>query len=140
MILVDSSVWIEHLRSGVPELVSALNRGQVLCHPFVIGELALGNLGRRADIIEDLRNLPKAPVAEDEEVLAFIERQGLYGRGIGYVDAHLVASVRLTGSARLWTLDRRLGEVAGEHGVAVRLKIDESERAQINLHAATETT
>ena len=121
MILVDSSVWIEHLRSGVPELVSALNRGQVLCHPFVIGELALGNLGRRADIIEDLRNLPKAPVAEDDEVLAFIERQGLYGRGIGYVDAHLVASVRLTGSARLWTLDRRLGEFAGEMGVAVKL-------------------
>ena len=140
MILVDSSVWMEHLRRGVPDLAAALNRGQVLCHPFVIGELALGNLGRRTDIVEDLRNLPRAPVAEDDEVLTFIGRHRLFGRGIGYVDAHLLASVRLAGDARLWTLDGRLGEVAGEHGVAVRLKIDESERAQINLHAATETT
>jgi len=121
LILVDSSVWVEHLRSGVPELVSALNRGQVLCHPFVVGELALGNLGRRADIIEDLRNLPRAPLAEENEVLAFIDRHRLHGRGIGYVDAHLLASVRLTGDAQLWTFDRRLGEVAGALGVAVGL-------------------
>lgn len=118
MILVDSSVWIEHLKMGVPDLVRALNRARVLCHPFVIGELALGNLGRRTDIIDDLKNLPKAAVAKDDEVLAFIEGKQLYGRGIGYVDAHLLASVRLTGGAGLWTLDRRLAEVASGLGVA----------------------
>ena len=90
MILVDTSVWIEHLRAGDERLTALLDAGEVLAHPFVIGELALGNLRGREAFMRDLRDLPRAAVVDDEEVLRFIERQGLFGRGIGYIDTHLL--------------------------------------------------
>ena len=118
MILVDSSIWIDHLRRADTKLAGLLERGQVLAHPFVIGELALGNLRQRDGILEDLLALPQAIVADDDEVLEFIARHTLFGRGIGYIDAHLLASVRLTADASLWTRDKRLNEVAATLGVA----------------------
>ncbi len=121
MILVDSSVWIDHLRSADAGLAELLNRGQVLAHPFVIGELALGSLRQRANIISALQDLPKAAVADDGEVMGFIDRHGLFGRGIGYIDAHLLASVRLTADAALWTRDKRLHEIASDLGIAAAL-------------------
>ena len=119
MILVDTSVWIDHLRRGDPALITVLEAGRVLTHPFVVGELACGRLRRRAEILELLRALPRAPVATDEEALAFIERRHLMGRGIGYLDIHLLASVALAGTARLWTRDRRLAAAAEDLGLAV---------------------
>ena len=83
-----------------------------MSHPFVIGELACGNLGNRSEVLALLKSLPKAPVATDAEVLFFIERHELMGRGIGYVDAHLLAASKLAGSARLWTRDKRLKQAA----------------------------
>jgi predicted nucleic acid-binding protein len=118
MILVDSSVWIDHLRAGEPALVELLNSGRVLAHPFVIGELACGNLKNRKAVLSLLQDLPATPVATDEEVLFFIERHGLMGKGIGYVDAHLLAATSLAGTARLWTRDKRLGAVATSMGLA----------------------
>ncbi|MBX9811159.1 MAG: type II toxin-antitoxin system VapC family toxin [Burkholderiales bacterium] len=118
MILVDSSVWIDHLRAGEPALVELLNTGRVLTHPFVIGELACGNLKNRKTVLSLLQDLPAAPVATDEEMLFFIERRGLMGRGIGCVDAHLLASVSMAGTGRLWTRDKRLCAVAESMGLA----------------------
>ncbi len=117
MILVDSSVWIDHLRSADAELTKLLNQGQVLAHPFVIGELALGSLRQRASIISALQDLPKGVVADEAEVLGFIAGHALFGRGIGYIDAHLLASARLTANATLWTRDKRLQEVAAGLGI-----------------------
>lgn len=114
MILVDTSVWIDHLHRGVPALVEALDSGAVLTHPFVIGELACGNLRRREEILSLLGALPRATVATHEEVLVLIEQRELMGRGLGYVDAHLLASVTLTDGARLWTTDKRLAAIANE--------------------------
>lgn len=114
MILVDTSVWVEHLRRGAPALATALEQGTVLTHPFVLGELACGNLKNRAEVLRLLRELPAAPMATDAEALDFIERRALMGRGIGYIDVHLLASVTLTGSAWLWTRDQRLAAVAGD--------------------------
>jgi predicted nucleic acid-binding protein len=121
VILVDTSVWVEHLHSGNEELAALLNGGEVLAHPFVIGELALGNLLPRDPFLSDLRDLPQAIVAEDEEVLRMINRQALFGRGIGYVDAHLLAAARLTNGSQLWTRDRRLQAVAAQLGLAAAL-------------------
>ena len=118
MILVDTSVWVDHLRSGEPALVAALETGIVLTHPFVIGELACGNLKNRAEVIGLLQQLPAAPVATEAEALAFIDAQALMGRGIGYIDVHLLASAALAGDAGLWTRDRRLARVAGDVGLA----------------------
>ncbi len=112
MVLVDTSVWIDHLGHGNATLASALEEGSVLTHPCVIGELACGNLRRRADILRLLSKLPQAPVASNAEVLEFIERRKLMARGIGFVDAHLLASVTLAGTAKLLTSDRRLAAVA----------------------------
>ena len=95
MILVDTSVWVDHLRSGLPHLTTALDGGKVLIHPWVIGELACGNLHDRGRVLELLQGLTAATVASDSEVLQLIEQQKLMGRGIGYVDAHLLASARL---------------------------------------------
>jgi predicted nucleic acid-binding protein len=122
MILVDTSVWIEHLRRGLPGLIAALEQDDVLAHPFVVGELACGNLGNRDELLRLLGDLPRAPVAMEPEVLAFIERRSLMGRGIGYIDAHLLASVTLEGTARLWTRDKRLAAVAVDlkHGYVER--------------------
>ncbi|MBP2151935.1 PIN domain-containing protein [Xanthobacter autotrophicus DSM 597] len=118
MILVDTSVWIDHFRQGDMRLQQVLAAGAAILHPFVIGELALGNLRRRDVILEALAALPQATVAETEEVLGLIAAEALYGRGIGYVDAHLVAAVRLTPGAVLWTRDKRLAAVAERLGIA----------------------
>jgi predicted nucleic acid-binding protein len=112
MILVDTSVWIEHFRRAVPRLIVALEQDEVLVHPFVKGELACGNLRNRHEVLHHFGHLPRAPSATDDEALAFIESRSLSGRGIGYVDVHLLASTSLHGTARLWTLDKRLAEVA----------------------------
>lgn len=118
MILVDTSVWVEHLRRGMPGLGRILDHGQVCIHPFILGELACGNLKNRRTVLELLTDLPGIAVANDQEVLGFIERRALMGRGIGYIDMHLLAATVLTGSVQLWTLDRRLARVAGELDVA----------------------
>ncbi|MBM5823695.1 MAG: type II toxin-antitoxin system VapC family toxin [Cyanobacteria bacterium K_Offshore_surface_m2_011] len=116
MILVDTSVWVDHLRSGLPRLATRLQDGEVLIHPWVIGELACGHLRHRGQVLGLLQGLPAAMVARDEEVLLLIEREQLMGRGIGYVDVHLLASARLS-RCRLWTQDRRLAAVAEEQGL-----------------------
>ena len=112
MLLVDTSVWIDHLRKGDNALAETLQDNLVIMHPHVLGELALGNLKDRSAVLSLLRNLPEAVVATDDEVQSMIEEQPLFGRGIGYVDAHLLAAVRLTPEARLWTRDKRLSAVA----------------------------
>jgi predicted nucleic acid-binding protein len=114
VILVDTSVWIDHLRSGEQRLSDALETEQVLVHPFVVGELACGNLKDRRGVLRLLEDLPAAPAATDPEALEFIERRALMGRGIGYLDVHLLASVLLSGDALLWTRDRRLAAAASE--------------------------
>lgn len=108
MILVDTSIWIDHLRQRDERLSALLDQGQVLAHPFVIGELALGNLQNRDAILGALQDLPQAPVATNAEVLGFITGNALYGMGIGYIDAHLLAATRLAPGAILWTRDKRL--------------------------------
>ncbi len=118
MILVDTSVWIDHLRGGDTELASLLQVGQVLAHPWVTGELALGHLSRRSEILGLLRNLPQAKSATEIEVLTLIDSHQLFGLGIGYVDAHLLAATMLTADARLWTRDKRLAALAAQHGLA----------------------
>jgi predicted nucleic acid-binding protein len=112
VILVDTSVWIDHLRSGEADLVRLLETGAVLGHPWVTGELALGNLRRREEILALLRGLPRATVATDAEVLLLIDQAALFASGIGYVDAQLLAATRLTPDAALWSRDRRLAAAA----------------------------
>jgi len=118
VILLDTSVWIDHLRQGDAQVVSVLQSGLVLTHPFVIGELACGQLKSRTEVLGLLAALPQARVAQDQEVLFFIERHGLMGRGIGYIDAHLLAATALTEDARLWTRDKRLDSLAREFELA----------------------
>lgn len=121
MILADTSVWVDHLRAGDKVLAALLDAGMVLAHPFVIGELALGNLRQRKIVLNALADLPHASVAMDPEVLHFIERHALSGRGIGYIDAHLLAAVKLTPGAELWTNDKGLQGVAIRLGLAITL-------------------
>ena len=111
MVLVDTSVWVSHLRDGNTELESLLNDGRVLCHPLIIGELACGNLKDRAVILSFLQLLPMSVEAEHEEVLSFIENNRLMGKDMGYVDVHLIASAILTG-VPIWTLDKKLAQTA----------------------------
>jgi predicted nucleic acid-binding protein len=118
VILVDTAIWVDHLRATDRRVSDLLDSGRVLAHPFVIGELALGSLRQRQTILTSLQDLPHATVATDLEVLGFIEQQALSGIGIGYVDAHLLASTRLTADASLWTRDRRLLRVAEQLGLA----------------------
>jgi predicted nucleic acid-binding protein len=118
MILADTSVWVDHLRAGEATLARLLDAGAVLVHPFVIGELALGHLRQRATVLGALSDLPRAKAATDDEVLLFIDSHALFGRGVGYVDAHLLAGTRLTEGAVLWTRDRRLHGVAAGLGLA----------------------
>jgi predicted nucleic acid-binding protein len=118
VILVDTSVWVDHLRTGDRVLGQLLDSGGVLGHRFVTGELALGNLRERDLVLSALRELPQATVASDDEVLHFIDRQALFGLGIGYVGAHLLAGVLLTLGAKLWTRDRRLQAAATQLGLA----------------------
>ena len=118
MILVDTSVWIDHLRIGDPELVALLQDGHVLAHPWVTGELALGHLSHRSEILGLLNHLPQAKAATDHEVLTLIDNHQLFGLAIGYVDAHLLAATMLTTGARLWTRDKRLQAAAAQRGLA----------------------
>lgn len=121
MILVDTSVWIDHLRYGDVELTRLLNTGQVLTHRFVIGELALGSLQNRNIVLSALQNLPQVTIASDEEVLHFIENRALFGTGIGYIDAHLLAAVLLSPGTLLWTRDKRLFAESVRLGLCVNL-------------------
>jgi predicted nucleic acid-binding protein len=114
--LVDTSVWVEHLRRGSPRLRRLLEEGEVLCHPLVLGELACGSLGRREEVLGLLRALPVATAASEEEAHRLVDAHRLHGRGIGWIDVHLIASARLSRAA-LWTLDRRLEREARRVGV-----------------------
>lgn len=121
MILVDTSVWIDHLRSSDEQLAHLLGRCQVMIHPFVIGELALGNLRHRNEVLDALQNLPQVPFATENEMLGFIEQNSLHGLGIGYIDAHLLAATRLAPGTTLWTRDKRLLSVSARLGVAEKM-------------------
>jgi predicted nucleic acid-binding protein len=118
VILVDTSVWVDHLRSGNGMLATALMAGRVLAHPFIIGELACGTLRNRREVLDLLARLPAVPTATHSEALAFIEGHALMGRGVGFIDVHLLASVALAASAQLWTRDRRLASIAAELDLA----------------------
>jgi predicted nucleic acid-binding protein len=113
VILVDTSVWVEHLRSGNAELRELLEDGEVMCHLFVIGELACGSMRNRSQILELLKSLPSAPLAEHTEALHFLNKHRLFGHGLGWIDIHLLAAASLAGT-RLWTRDRAL-KTATEH-------------------------
>jgi predicted nucleic acid-binding protein len=117
MILVDSSVWIDYLRHGNGRLAALLVKSEVWTHPFVIGELACGNLANRSELLMLMSNLPRLVTATEDEVLFYIEQHRLMGRGIGYIDAHLLAASALASPVRLWTRDRRLARVADELGL-----------------------
>jgi len=118
VILVDTSVWVDHLRSDDPQLVALLERSQVAMHPMVRGELACGNLRDRGTLLALWTHLPQLSVATDRETLFFLDRNRLWGRGIGYVDVHLLASASLNAGVKLWTRDRRLREATRELGLA----------------------
>ena len=117
MVLVDTSVWVRHFREGDPNLERLLKDGEVLCHPFIVGELACGNLKNRQEILSLLQLLPLATQAKHEEVMQFIEQNRLMGKGLGYIDVHLSASAVLTG-APLWSYDQRLNEA--NEGLGIR--------------------
>jgi len=116
MVLVDTSVWVSHLREGNVGLEKLLSDGGVVCHPFIIGELACGNLKNRDEILTYLQSLPMTILAEDEEVLKFIENNQLMGKGLGYIDIHLIASAVLT-DVPLWTLDKTLDKFTKKIGI-----------------------
>lgn len=118
MVLADTSVWIDHLRAGEPDLKELLGSSRVLMHPFVLGELACGNLHNRAELLMLMRDLPQATVASNEEVLFFINQHSLMGCGLGYVDIHLLTATVLTGSSRLWTRDKCLQAATLKLGIA----------------------
>jgi predicted nucleic acid-binding protein len=119
MTLVDTSVWIDHFWRRSDMLAALLGRAEVMCHPFIVGEVACGRLRRRAEILELLGRLPQVPVTEHEEVLTFVETHRLMGSGIGWIDAHLFASARLAGLP-IWTAARRLETAAARLGLAQR--------------------
>jgi hypothetical protein len=120
VILVDTSVWVEHLRSGNATLAAELEAGRVLVHPLVIGELACGTLRNRREVLDLLGRLPSVPTASHAEALDFLERRALMGRGIGFIDVHLLASAALGAPTRLWSRDRRLSAIAIELSLAYR--------------------
>lgn len=117
MILVDTSVWVQHLRQGNEQLKSLLNEEKVLCHPFVLGELACGSMKNREEILRLLESLPQARIAEHEEVLRFLDAEELYSRGLGWIDVHLLASTLLS-NATLWTFDKKLRTIASALGIS----------------------
>ncbi len=117
MILVDTSVWVDHLRKGDDELKAVLLAGEAACHPFVLGELACGHIHRRQEILSLMAALPMLPKAEDPEVLAFIDRHRLMGSGLGLVDVHLLASCLLA-KVQIWTRDKPLARAAARLGLA----------------------
>jgi len=116
MVLVDTSVWVAHLRRGDIGLETLLNEGHVVCHPFIVGELACGNLKNRSGILSLLQALPLATLAEHEEVMRFIEKYSLMGKGLGYIDMHLLASAILS-RVPVWTLDKKLKQVSSKLGL-----------------------
>jgi predicted nucleic acid-binding protein len=118
MILVDTSIWIDHLHRTEPDLVALLEEAEVCLHPMIIGELALGSLQHRSAILSMLADLPAVPVATHAEVLQLVESNALYGIGLSLVDAHLLAALRLSEATKLWTCDRRLHSAARQLGVA----------------------
>jgi predicted nucleic acid-binding protein len=118
VILLDASIWIDHVRAADGGVLALLGRGRVLCHPFVIGEVGLGGFRGRDAFLVELNKLPAAEIASHHEVMEFVERHRLFGRGIGYVDAHLLAAVFLTSDAKLWTRDKRLKEAASKLSLA----------------------
>ena len=120
MILVDTSVWVDHLHHAEAELQDLLEARAVLMHPFVVGELVMGNLPRRSETRADLMEITPSPVADHAELLHFIEAAKLYGSGLSYVDIHVLASVRLTPGASLWARDRRLNDAAAGLGLPHR--------------------
>ena len=117
MVLVDTSVWVAHFREGQPALAELLSDGLVLIHPFVAGELACGNLKKRASVLSDLAALPVPARASDAEVMRLVEDRRLWDRGLGWIDAHLLA-LALLSHCRLWTLDKRLVSAAVELGLS----------------------
>ena len=114
MILVDTSVWIDHLHKAIPRLAQALDHEEVLTHPFIIGELACGEIRKRREFLDLLSMLPSGAVATNEETLYFIEHHRLMGKGLSYIDAHLLASATLTETTQLWTSDKHLAEIAAK--------------------------
>lgn len=118
MILADTPVWVDHLRHGDKELASLLDRSEIVIHPFIIGELALGHLKPRDQILRVLSDLPQTIIATHAEVLRLIERHVLFGTGIGYIDAHLLTAVVLTPGTLIWTRDRQLLGAANKLGLA----------------------
>ena len=120
MILADTCIWADHIGKGDPILAELLARRQIVIHPFVIGEIALGSLRNRTSLLADPRDMRRVSVATDEEVFGFIERHQLAASGIGYVDAHLLASIRIAPGTSLWIRDKRLASVAESLGVAAR--------------------
>ncbi len=117
MILADTSVWVDHFRRGSTQFRDMLDDAQVLCHPFILGEIACGSIRNRQEILRLLRLLPSTTPATDQEALNFLELHRLYGRGLGWVDVHLLASALLTG-IRIWTLDKRMAMAASYLGIA----------------------
>jgi len=120
MVLVDTSIWVTYLRQGSQQLEKLLMDAEVMCHPFIIGELACGNLKNRYEIISLLQSLPMAQTIEFDEFLSFIDQNHLMGKGIGFVDVHLLASAQLSG-VPLWTADKRLKSVADQLGLTFRI-------------------
>ncbi|MEG3143748.1 type II toxin-antitoxin system VapC family toxin [Sphingomonas sp. RT2P30] len=121
MLLADTSVWIDHLRHDDAQLRASLLAHDILCHPFIIGEIAMGSLKDRAIVLRFLKHLPGARPAKDDEVFDLIERHRLFSRGLGYVDAHLLAATMLTPEALLWTRDQRLHDAATRLNVAAAM-------------------
>jgi predicted nucleic acid-binding protein len=119
MVLVDTSVWVTHLRRGSRQLEELLMNGEVMCHTFIVGELACGNLQNRKEIITLLQSLPMAPTIDSDEFLFFVEENCLAGRGIGFVDIHLLASTQLA-DVPLWTTDKKLRSAAEDLKVVPR--------------------
>lgn len=114
--LVDTSVWIDHFRRSQPALVAALDRGDVQCHDFVLGELACGSLPRREEVLLLIQTLPRIAAVSNDEAMALVAERRLWGRGLGWIDVNLLAAA-LVGGGSLWTLDRRLRTVAQDLGV-----------------------
>lgn len=117
MVLIDTSVWVDHLRRGNDSLVDLLNEGMVACHPFVIGELACGQLRNRAEVLGLLAVLPAVQLAEHDELMTLVDSHRLFGRGLGWVDVHLLGSAHLS-ACTLWTLDKALTDAAKTLGVS----------------------
>lgn len=119
VVLVDTSIWVTHLRQGIRRLEKLLMDAEVMCHPFIVGELACGNLKNRNKIISLLLSLPMAPTTEFDEFLFFIDRNGLMGKGVGFVDVQLLVSAQLTG-VPLWTADKKLKSTADQLGLTFK--------------------